>query len=99
MVESIDDRIDLHGRVVLVDADKNLNLLNPKEIKGLVTFNELESSYVEKLEFPVIKIDRDNVENFDDIKAIKIDYIEKRLAEAKKSGLIGWLKGYRKRKD
>ncbi len=96
-IERIDNSIDLDGRLVLTEK-KNLNLLNNRNIKCLLTLEELDSE-IENLEFPVIQINKDVLESFDDIKAIKIDYIEKRLADAKKSGLIGWLKGYRKRKD
>ena len=49
--------------------------------------------------FPVVQTDKNVIEIFDDIKAIKTDYIEKKLVDAKKSGLIGWLRDYRKRKD
>ena len=96
MLEHINDRIDLEGRVVLISDKENLNLLNKFNVKCLLTFDELSG---ENLEFPVVQIEKVSLESFDDIKAIKIDYIEKRLAEAKKVGLIGWLKGYRKRKD
>ena len=96
IVNDIDGKIDLNGRTVIVKNAKDLSLLNGRNIKCLITFDEIKE---ESLEFPIIRIEKDMIENFDDIKAIKIDYIEKRLADAKKSGLIGWLKGYRKRKD
>lgn len=99
LIETLDERIDLHDRIIFTNEMKNLNLLNSKEIKCLITFEELEESEIERLEFPVVQIDESSLENFNDIKAIKTDYIEKRLVDAKKSGLVGWLKGYRKRKD
>lgn len=98
LLEQVNDRIDLDCRVVLVDQKENLNLLNDRNVKCLLTLGEIDPE-IENLEFPVVQIDRNMLETFDDIKAVKIDYIEKRLADAKKSGLIGWLKGYRKRKD
>ena len=98
LIEQINDRIDLDARVILVDGKENLSLLNDRNIKCLLTLDEIDSG-IENLEFPVVQIDRNMLETFDDIKAVKIDYIEKGLADAKKSGLIGWLKGYRKRKD
>jgi len=97
LLEKVNDRVDLDSRVILVDVKENLSLLNDQNIKCLLTFDEFDSSG--NLEFPVVQIDSNMLEKFDDIKAVKIDYIEKRLADAKKSGLIGWLKGYRKRKD
>ena len=96
LLEHINDRIDLEGNVVLTNDKENLNVLNKFNVKCLLTFDELAS---ENLEFPVVQIEKVSLESFDDIKTIKIDYIEKRLAEAKKTGLIGWLKSYRKRKD
>lgn len=98
-LEKINNKIDLYNRIILTDVDENLNLLNSKEIRCMLTFNDLPESEVEKLEFPVIKIGKDDLENLNNIKAIKIDYIEKELADAKRVGLIGWLKSYRKRKD
>ena len=98
LIEQINDGIDLDGRVILVDQKEKLSLLNDRNVKCLLTLGEIDSG-IENLEFPVVQIDRNMLENFDDIKAVKIDYIEKGLADAKKSGLIGWLKGYRKRKD
>jgi len=97
LIEQINDTIDLDSRVVLVNQKENLSLLNDRNIKCLLT-DEIDSG-IENLEFPVVQIDRNMLETFDDIKAVKIDYIEKRLADTKKSGLIGWLKSYRKRKD
>jgi len=98
LIEQINDGIDLDGRVVLVDQKENLNLLNDRNVKCLLTLDEIGSG-IENLEFPVVQIDSNTLETFDDIKAVKIDYIEKELAGAKRSGLIGWLKGYRKRRD
>jgi len=98
LIEQVNDSIDLDGRVVLVNKKGNLNLLNDRNIKCLLTLDEIDSG-IENLEFPVVQIDSNTLENFDDIKAVKIDYIEKGLADAKKSGLIGWLKGYRKRRE
>ena len=95
-INDIDERIGLNDRVVSVRDAKDVGLLNGRNIKCLLTFDEIEEK---GLEFPVIKIDEDVIENFDDIKAVKNDYIEKRLADAKKSGLIGWLKEYKRRKD
>ena len=79
--------------------EQNINLLNNYNVKCLIVPMELEESVIEKLEFPVIRIDENLLEKFDNIKAIKIDYIEERIKDTKRAGLIGWLKGYRKRKD
>lgn len=98
-LEGMDNKIDLKQRVVSTNNSDNLNLLNSKEPKCLIIFNDIPDSKIGKLEFPVVKIDKSELESFDDIKAIKIDYIEKRLTDAKKTGLVGWLKGYRKRKE
>ncbi len=99
LVEQLSEMIDLENRVVLVKEKENLNLLNDRNIKCLLVFDEIENSQKEKLEFSVVEIDEKVLENFGDIKAVKIDYIEGKLADAKRSGLIGWLKGYRERRD
>ncbi len=99
LIEQMNDKIDLDSRVILVEGKENLNLLNDRNIKCLITLEELDISDIKNLEFPVVQIDEEELESFDDIKAIKIDYIEKRLADAKKLGLVGWLKGYRSRRD
>ena len=49
--------------------------------------------------FSVIELEENLVEDLDNIKAIKTNYIERKLVDAKRIGLIGWLRGYRKRKD
>lgn len=99
LIEQMNDRIDLDSRVILVEDKENLSLLNDRNIKCLIVLEELDISDIKNLEFPVVQIDEEALESFDDIKAIKIDYIEKRLADAKKLGLVGWLKGYRNRRD
>ncbi|MEM5810925.1 MAG: DUF460 domain-containing protein [Candidatus Aenigmatarchaeota archaeon] len=98
LVNEIDRKIDLEGRVIFTPK-KNLYLLNEKNVKCVLTFDEIKESDTEQLEFPIIKIDENALETFDGIKAVKIDYIEKKLSEAKKLGLIRWLKSYRKRKE
>jgi hypothetical protein len=97
LIDQMDYELDLNDRVVIATGKKKLNLLNGKNIKCLITADV--ASAVEKLEFPVVEIEKDSLENIDGIKAVKIDYIEKRLGEAKKAGLIGWIRDYRKRKD
>lgn len=97
LLERMNNSIDLEGRVILVAKTENLNLLNNLNIKCLITFDEIDQT--ENLEFPIVQIEKDALEISDDIKTIKTDYIEKRLADAKKLGLVGWLKGYRKRRD
>lgn len=96
-VEDADERLGLEGRVVLSRSVENLNFLNGKNIKCLLVVGEAHFG-VENLEFPVIKADLEAIETIDGIKAVKADYIEDRLIDARKSGLIGWLKDYKKRK-
>lgn len=97
-LEQMNDMIDLDNRVVFVGNKENLNLLNDKNIKCLLIPDGINFD-IENLEFSVVQIGKDVIENFDDIKAVKIDYIEKRLTDAKKSGLVGWLKSYKKRRS
>lgn len=99
LVEQLNEKSDLEERVILVKNTENLNLLNNENIKCLLAFDELKNIEKQKLEFPVVKIGEEMLESFDDIKAVKIDYIEGRLADAKRYGLIGWLKGYRERRS
>ncbi len=77
--------------VVIMEKDENMRVLNDKNIKGLVTFREIGD--VGNIEFPIVQIEDLG------IKAVKTDYIEKEILDAEKSGLIGWLKGYRKKKE
>ncbi len=99
LIDQMHEKIDLEGRVVLVKDMKNISLLNNRNIKCALTFNEMKVYDIEHVEFPVIQIDKNALEDFDNIKAIKIDYIEKELDGKRKSGLIEWLRGYKKRRE
>lgn len=97
-LEQINEKINLSDRVIFMKEPSDIRMLNNWNIKCLVTFSEIKESELANIDFPAIKIEENAIENLDDIKAIKTDYIENAISNAKKSGLIGWLKGYRKRK-
>lgn len=98
IIEKIDREIDLEDRIVLVGGNQNLSVLNGYSIKCALVLGETENNIIGKIEFPIIKAD-DEIEKFDDISVIKKGYIERKMAEAKKKGLVGWLENYRKRRE
>jgi len=93
-LEKLDELIDLKDRVVLVDFD-DLRLLNKYEIKAAVSLRKVDKS---KLEFPVIFLDSKDIKEKDDIKFIEARLFEDKIKEARKEGLLEWVKEYRKRR-
>lgn len=96
-LEKVDEKIDLADRVIFMKELSDIRMFNNWNIKCLITFSEIKESELANIDFPAIKVEEKLIENIDNIKAIKTDYIENAISHAKKSGLIGWLKGYRKR--
>ena len=94
ILEQLDELIDLKGRVVLVDFS-DLRLLNKYEIKAAVSMMGVDKS---KLEFPVIVLDNKDIKQKDNIKFIEVSLLEDKIKEARKEGLLEWVKDYRKRK-
>jgi hypothetical protein len=98
-ISDLNKRIDLKGRVIFTNSTEDLYLLNKYEIKALARITPLGEKEIERLEFPVIAVSEDLIDKSDQIKVIKEDVFEKELQSARKTGLIGWLKRYRERKD
>jgi len=97
-LEKLDKLLDLENRVVYCNSLTNANVLNSFGIKALVTESNEEFD-VSKLEFPIIKLEKEFIQDFDGVKCVKEDMLESLLAEVRKSGLIKWLEKYRKRKE
>jgi predicted RNase H-like nuclease (RuvC/YqgF family) len=93
-LDQLNELVDLKGRVVLVDFS-DLRLLNKYEIKAAVSFRGVDKS---KLEFPVIVLDSKDVKERDNIKFVEAGLLENKIKEARKEGLLEWVKDYRKRK-
>jgi predicted RNase H-like nuclease (RuvC/YqgF family) len=93
-LEQLDELIDLKGRVVLVDFG-DLRLLNKYEIKAAVSMIDVDKS---KLEFPVVVLESKDIKQKDNIKFIEASLFEEKIKEARKEGLVEWVKDYRKRK-
>ncbi len=98
-LEQLNEKIDLTNRIFSIKDPSDIRMFNNWNVKCVVIPDEIEENKLENIDFPVVRIDEKIVETIDDIKAVKTDYIEGAISGAKKSGLIGWLKGYRKRKD
>lgn len=94
----IDKKIDLENRIVYCNSS-DLTPLNEFGIKALVRKTPLSEKELERLEFPVIIVAEDQIEKYEEIKTIKQEFFEKEFKVAKKTGLVEWLKGYRKRKS
>ena len=93
-LDQLDELIDLKDRVLLVDAD-DLKLLNKYEIKAAVSLRDVDKS---KLDFPVIVLESKDIKEKDDIKFIDGRLFEEKIKEARKVGLLEWVKDYRKRR-
>ncbi len=93
-LDSLNEKVDLKQRVVLVN-DKNLQNLNNYDIKAVISFTEVDRS---KLDFPVIIIRESDIKEKDGIKYIDNAILEEGIKLARKTGLIEWVKDYRKRR-
>lgn len=89
--------IDLKNRIVFSNCPDAFTL-NQFGIRALVRKTPLNEKEMEQLEFPVIVVAEEQIEKYEEIKTIKQDLFEKEIKTAKKTGLIEWLKGYRKRR-
>ncbi|MFH8080501.1 MAG: DUF460 domain-containing protein [Candidatus Aenigmatarchaeota archaeon] len=92
--EDIDKKIDLMGRVVHCE-ENNLEFLNKYQVKALISFKEIS---IGKLDYPVIVLDEKELKEKDGIKYIEKEILEEKLKEARKKGLIEWIKDYKKRR-
>jgi len=97
-LEKLDKLLGLENRVVYCNSLSNANVLNNFGIRALVTESEEEIN-IANLEFPVIKLEKEFVQDVEGVKCVKEDKLESLLAEVRKSGLIKWLESYRKRKE
>ncbi|MBU5688664.1 MAG: DUF460 domain-containing protein [Candidatus Aenigmarchaeota archaeon] len=93
-LENLNEKIDLFGRVVLVDSE-NLVTLNNFGVKAAVSLRDVDKS---KIEFPVIVLDKKDIHEKEGIKYIEAFLFDERIKEARKTGLIEWVKNYRNRK-
>ncbi|MCS7135211.1 MAG: DUF460 domain-containing protein [Candidatus Aenigmarchaeota archaeon] len=93
-VEDVNKNIDLFGRVVFV-KEKNLEFLNKYGVKACVTDKDVDKG---KLEFPVIQIKEDEIKAEEGIKYVESSLVENKIREARKIGLIEWIKDYKKRR-
>jgi predicted RNase H-like nuclease (RuvC/YqgF family) len=89
--------IDLKNRIVFSNCP-DVFTLNEFGIRALVRKTPLNEKDMERLEFPVIVVAEEQIEKYEEIRTIKQELFEKEVKAAKKTGLIEWLKGYRKRK-
>ncbi|MEM5777772.1 MAG: DUF460 domain-containing protein [Candidatus Aenigmatarchaeota archaeon] len=93
-LEVLNEKIDLFNRIVLVDSN-NLTALNNFGVKAAVSLREVDKS---KIEFPVIFLNEKEIKEKDGIKYIDVGFFEEKIKEARKTGLIEWVKNYRNRK-
>lgn len=93
----LDRMIDLKNRIVFSNCS-DVFTLNEFGIRALVRKTSLNEKDMERLEFPVIVVAEEQIEKYQEIKTIKQEMFEKEIKTAKKTGLIEWLKGYKKRR-
>lgn len=98
ILDKINDEIDLENRIIFSYDKENLTLLNSFNIKCVLLPFTIEKDLVEKLEFPIITLNNELIEEMENIRVVKKDYIEKEIAHARRTGLIKWLENYKKRK-
>lgn len=96
--EEMNELIDLKDKLLFIDSLENLNFLNKYRIKGLLTTAEVDKKIIRDLEFPVVKVKEEVLQDVNGIKVIKPENLEKELKKAKKIGLVEWLEKYKKRK-
>ncbi len=96
-VDGLDKNIDLEDRFLFTNSLENLNLLNQYKIKGLLTTDAVDKKMVKDLEFPVIQVNEELIQNIEGIKTIEIEDLERELPQAKKTGLVEWLEKYKRR--
>jgi predicted RNase H-like nuclease (RuvC/YqgF family) len=94
-LKDIDKKISLKNKIIFCDETKKIDLLNNFGIKALLLSQIPENEILEKVEFPVLVWNK--FEEYSGIKCVKKDEIDEKIRQAKKSGLIEWIKKYRKR--
>ncbi len=98
IIDDLNGLIDLKDRFLFTNSLENLISLNQYEIKGLLTTVEPDKKMLKDLEFPVIKVKKEQIQNIGEIKVIKVEDLEGESKKAKKVGLIEWLEKYKKRR-
>ncbi len=97
-VKDLDGKVDLENRVLFVKSPENAQVLNDYKIKALISQNKPSESILEKVDFPVLVRKDISIEKVKNISAVKREEFEEKFKEAKKSGIILWLEGHKKRK-
>jgi predicted RNase H-like nuclease (RuvC/YqgF family) len=95
-LKEIDEKIGLKNRIVFCQETKGIEIFNDFGIKAALVSKPPEKEILEKIEFPLIVYDK--FKEFSGIKCVEREEVEKEIREAKKFGLIEWLKRYRERK-
>lgn len=97
-IDKLNEMIDLKDRFLFTNSLENLISLNQYKIKGLVTTSKLDKKMLKDVEFPVIQIKEEKIQNIEGIKAIKVEDLEEELKKARKVSLVEWLEEYKKRR-
>lgn len=94
-LKEVDEKISLKNKIIFCEGTTKIDLLNNFGIKALLIPQIPENIALEKVEFPVLVWNK--FEEFSGIKCVKKNEIDEKIKQAKKIGLIEWLKKYRKR--
>ncbi len=97
-IEEMNKLIDLKDRFLFTNSLGNLTSLNQYKVKGLLTTVEPDRKMLKDLEFPLIQVKKEQIQNIGEIKVIKAEDLEGEAKKAKKVGLIEWLEKYKKRR-
>ena len=98
IVNELHDSIDLGDRVILVKNPENAQILNDYKIKAMVISKEPSEDLLRKIDFPILTERDISIEKMKDILVIKKEDCEEKIKEARKSGIVKWLKGHKERK-
>jgi predicted RNase H-like nuclease (RuvC/YqgF family) len=96
-LKEFDEKIGLKDKLILCPETKGIEIFNGFGVKAFLASQLPEKEMLKKIEFPLIVYDK--FKDFSGIKCVEKEEIEKEIKEAKKLGLIEWLKKYRERKS
>lgn len=97
-IELLDNLLGLKDRVILLGSSKNIHLLNGYEIKAVVLRGEINEEVLRKVDFSIINEKDISIQEVDGYKVVDEKVFDEKLKHAKKTGLIQWIQGYKKRK-
>jgi len=97
LIKELHDDIDLEDRIILIKTTENAQIFNDYKIKALIIPRQ-PSDLMRKIDFPVLTEKDISIEKMKGILAVKKDVFEEKIKEARRSGILQWIKGHRERK-